>query len=217
MALPVLVVSSMSARRITKWSIAAVVLLTACWVSRTVTSYGAICTHCLQHFNGLQKQVLGITYYHSLRPNQRHRGLASSDALGPGIPSIDPALYTDIFGRKCSHSYQRLGMCKYSMTGVRCYGGRGGFQPVWDAIEEVYRAYSRINDRALAQKSLAIIERLGAPINDDEKWKELEAFSQGLALVLSNEEWQRLIESEQAGGLLFNDASDGTYRISKPR
>jgi hypothetical protein len=197
----------MKVGRLVKRITLAFAVLTVLWVSRITISFSAICPNCLQYAHGYQIRVLGIPCYYRLRPDQSHRGLASPDAFTNRIPPIDPRLYEKIMGRRCKHEYRKLGFCRYSWFGVACGGGGASrWDPHLQAIEQIYRAYSRIEDKPLAQQSFRIASDLARVIRSDEtKRRELEAFGQGLGVISSRDDWAELVAKGQSGKLLEED------------
>ena len=177
------------------------------WVSCISISFSAICPKCLQYAHGRQMRVLGIPCYYQLRPSQSHRGLGSPDAFTDRVPPVDPKLYEKILGKRCRHDYRKLGFCRYTFWGVACGGGGASrWDPQLQAIEQIYRAFGRIDDKFLAGQSFRIANDLSKAMRSSEhKWRELEAFGQGLGVISSRDEWGDLITRAQSGKLLEED------------
>lgn len=163
---------------------------------------GITCPLCLQSGERVEKELFGIPYYHHqwLRPHIK------TNDLPPGVPLpkgyVDPTLYEEIYGHPCTHVFKRTGFCRstFGLVGCGSYheGSRLGVRN--DAAEEVFHAYTRIGDKAIARKTLDLLE-IWQPINSDEPTSSKFFFLiQNLPLIKTPQEWERmLVQAEEDG------------------
>lgn len=156
--------------------------------SQASVSSSFVCPHCLQTAGMVEKEVLGITVYRSklkLRDEYSAQG---------GLP-VDPNLYTQIIGRPCTHNFKRAGFCRYTfgMVGCGSYGSGSLFRHRNLATEEVYRAYGRVGDKALARKTLGLLETWQPANSTLSANSSILGLNYQLASVTNAQQWEQVI------------------------
>jgi hypothetical protein len=207
--------------------------------SRTTLSYSETCLSCLQEAGGVEKSIFGITYSHVEKQRRSERGGFISYVDGTKIEPIDPRAYREIAGHECEHTFVRGGFCRYRSGGVGCgsFGGpRHEFRK--ELMENLYRAYRRVPDRALARETLEVIERhypislvtnkassgprppIEFALQIDELANEpLGILYRGLALMNNSAEWRQVLDAASSGDgslKLLVDPASLAQRLDNP-
>ncbi len=188
-------------------------------LSRSSLSYSATCCTCLQEAGGVENSIFGVTYFRSEKERRSQRGAFTSYTGGTNIAPVDPGLYPVISGHACKHHFTRQGFCRHSFHATGC-GRFGGQQHAFrmDLMENLYRAYERVPDQALARETLELIDRLyplvpakGAadpssypPIHHTFQIgslpnEPLSILYRGLALVSHPAEWREVLDAARSG------------------
>lgn len=187
--------------------------------SRTSLNYSATCLVCLQEAGGVEKSIFGITYSHVEKQRRSSRGGFISYGGGASIAPIDPSVYPEISGHPCEHTFVRGGFCRYRSGSIGC-GKFGGSQFEFrkELMVNLYQAYRRVPDQALANETLAMIDQLYPIINTKDMAspdhrppieyafqveslpnEPLGILYRGLALISDSAEWRQVLDAARAG------------------
>lgn len=134
----------------------------------TVWDISATCPKCLQQANIHKTEIFGIPVYQRIELPRNSGGLMGSAVLGPEVPPINPALYEQILGRPCAHTFVKGGAgqdCGYLFRIHKDSVFVAGFQlqPRIDALAALYGAYVRTDDGYAAAAIYAVIDQLFPP------------------------------------------------------
>lgn len=193
------------ARLIFYWLFAMVLVGLMGRCSRATHTYSATCVACLRQSSGVEKSILGITYSRDEKQHP-HAGTAYDPVSNLRvIAPLDPKLYQEITGHRCEHKFVRSRFLREHQ-----------FRK--ELVENLYRAYLRVPDQALAREAVAMIDQLypidlaknpAAPGNRPHMHYALEAASlpneplsilyRGLGLLSNPTEWHQVLDAARAG------------------
>lgn len=140
----------------------------------------------------------------------------SPSIFGPDIPPAGPSTYERIFGQPCEHEIMRTGFCRSSgwATGCGSYGGVKESEGRLALIGALYHVYSKVPDRALAQRTYGMIDELwpSAPTREQIHFLTTAFYTastvpddpvsilvRGLPLVRSEKDWRRVLDAAAEG------------------
>jgi hypothetical protein len=169
------------------------------------------CPLCLQSGDRVEKDLFGIPYYRHQSLRRYPGGIDTPFGVGPRSGYVDPKLYEEIFGHPCTHEFKKGGFCRstYGLVGCGAYGEGSRLRVRNEVAVEIFHAYSRVHDKAIARKTFDLIESL-QPINStlppDPKFYFLR---HNLALVGTVKEWEQVLadaqDDESSTGLVVRD------------
>lgn len=146
----------------------------------SVTSYSAICPRCLEAAQGEVREFWGVPYSRRERVGAVDRSIMSPGAAGGDFPEVSARTYKKVMGRECGHSFVKMGFCRsgWGMIGCGDFGEGRRYMQRNRMVEEVYRAYGRMGDAALARASLELLEEIWpVPLPKEERLVDLEGMA----------------------------------------
>jgi hypothetical protein len=208
----------MKKSRFVIYSLLAVVLV---WLSRARHTYSATCLSCLRQSSSVERSILGITYSRDEKQHPHAGTFYDPVSDRRAIAPLDPKLYQEITGHLCEHTFVRSRFLR-------------GHQFRKELIENLYRAYLRIPDQALARETLAMIDRfypislvkdpaslgIRSPIQygleaESLPNESLSILHRGLVLVGTAAEWRQVLDAARSHDGSLKLLVDPTILVKK--